>query len=107
MRDDTKFYIDGAWLDATGLPTLDVINPATEKVAGRIALGTVADVDHAVAAASYFQLTRHQSSLAVGIEEYASMSSGFVPLSDDRIGTMLFEPACFVDSTAQKRLRIG
>jgi len=38
MRDDTKFYIDGAWLDATGLPTLDVINPATEKVAGRIAL---------------------------------------------------------------------
>jgi aldehyde dehydrogenase (NAD+) len=51
MRDDAKFYIDGAWLDATGLPTLNVINPATEKVAGRIALGTAADVDHAVAAA--------------------------------------------------------
>jgi hypothetical protein len=34
MRDDTKFYIDGAWLEATGLPTLDVINPATERVAG-------------------------------------------------------------------------
>ena len=51
MRNDTKFYIDGQWVDMPDRPTLDVINPATEAVAGRIALGTAADVDRAVAAA--------------------------------------------------------
>jgi aldehyde dehydrogenase (NAD+) len=51
MRDYTRFYIDGAWVAPLGSQTLDVINPATEEVAGRIALGTEADVDRAVAAA--------------------------------------------------------
>ncbi len=51
MRDYTKFYIDGAWVDPAGPQRLDVINPATEAVAGRIAMGTAADVDKAVAAA--------------------------------------------------------
>ena len=50
MRNYTKFYIDGRWVDASGRPTLDVVNPATEAVAGRIALGTAADIDLAVAA---------------------------------------------------------
>jgi aldehyde dehydrogenase (NAD+) len=51
MRDYLKFYIDGAWVDPVAARTLDVINPATEKPAGRISLGAPADVDRAVAAA--------------------------------------------------------
>lgn len=51
MRDYRKFYIDGAWVDPAAPHELDVINPATEAVAGRISLGSEADVDRAVAAA--------------------------------------------------------
>jgi aldehyde dehydrogenase (NAD+) len=51
MRDYLKFYIDGAWVDPVAPRTLDVINPATEGVAGRISLGGAADVDKAVKAA--------------------------------------------------------
>ncbi|GGC50852.1 aldehyde dehydrogenase family protein [Chelatococcus reniformis] len=51
MRDYTKFYIDGSWVEPGQAKTLDVINPATEAVAGRIALGTAADVDRAAKAA--------------------------------------------------------
>jgi aldehyde dehydrogenase (NAD+) len=51
MRDYTKFYIDGQWVDPAVANPLDVINPATEEVAGKINLGTAADVDRAVAAA--------------------------------------------------------
>ena len=52
MRDHLQFYIDGAWVDpAEGVKPLDVINPATEESAGRIAMGSKADVDKAVAAA--------------------------------------------------------
>jgi len=51
MRDYRKFYIDGAWVDPAQPQTLDVLNPATEGVAGVISLGSRVDVDRAVAAA--------------------------------------------------------
>lgn len=51
MRDYLKFYINGAWVDPIAPKTLDVINPATEGVAGRISMGSAADVDLAVKAA--------------------------------------------------------
>lgn len=51
MRDYLKFYIDGQWVDPVEPKTLDVINPANEDVAGRISLGSAADVDRAAQAA--------------------------------------------------------
>ena len=51
MREMLQFYIDGEWVDPVTPNTLDVINPATEDVCGRISLGSAADVDKAVAAA--------------------------------------------------------
>ncbi|MCO4891547.1 aldehyde dehydrogenase family protein [Cupriavidus sp. WGtm5] len=47
-----KFYIHGKWVQpAEGATQADIIDPATEAVAGRLAMGTAADVDRAVAAA--------------------------------------------------------
>jgi aldehyde dehydrogenase (NAD+) len=51
MREYLKFYIDGQWVAPVVLKTLDVENPATEQVCGKIALGSAADVDKAVKAA--------------------------------------------------------
>ena len=51
MLEKLQFYIDGKWVDPVEPRTLDVINPATEEVYGRISLGSAADVDIAVAAA--------------------------------------------------------
>jgi aldehyde dehydrogenase (NAD+) len=51
MGDNTKFYIDGAWVSPVTPHLFDVVNPATEEVAGQISLGSSADVDRAVAAA--------------------------------------------------------
>jgi aldehyde dehydrogenase (NAD+) len=66
MREYLKFFIDGQWVEPVGkAAVLDVINPATETVAGHISLGSEADVDRAVKAAhkafaSYSQTTREQ-----------------------------------------------
>ncbi|CAN5414137.1 aldehyde dehydrogenase family protein [soil metagenome] len=65
MREYLKFYIDGAWVDPVEPKTAEVINPATEQVAGVIASGSPADVDKAVAAArkafgSWLRTTREQ-----------------------------------------------
>jgi len=51
MREYLKFYIDGQWVDPTESKSLDVDNPTTEQVSGKIAIGTAADVDKAVKAA--------------------------------------------------------
>ncbi|MBY7144150.1 aldehyde dehydrogenase family protein [Virgibacillus sp. NKC19-3] len=51
MRDYTRHYINGKWMESTGSETEEVINPATEEVTGRISLGTKEDLDRAVKAA--------------------------------------------------------
>jgi len=65
MLEKLQFYIDGQWVDPVEPRTLDVVNPATEEVYGRISLGSCADVDIAVAAAgrafkAYSQTTREE-----------------------------------------------
>ena len=62
MREYLKFYIDGQWVEPATLKTLDVINPATEAAAGRIAVGSAADVDKAVKAARKAFATWSQTS---------------------------------------------
>jgi len=61
----TKFYIGGRWVEPAAPVSIDVVDPYTEKVFGRIAAGDAADVDRAVAAArgafeSYSRTTRAQ-----------------------------------------------
>ncbi len=65
MLEKLQFYIDGKWVDPVEPSTMDVVNPATEEVYGRISIGSAADVDNAVAAAkrafdSYSQTTRDE-----------------------------------------------
>ncbi|HLT59584.1 MAG TPA: aldehyde dehydrogenase family protein, partial [Microlunatus sp.] len=49
MRQHDKLFIGGEWVTPAGTGTIDVINPHTEEVVGRVPDGTAADVDRAVA----------------------------------------------------------
>ena len=65
MSHELQFYIDGAWVAPLGTATLDVIDPSTEEAYTKIAMGTVEDVNRAVAAAkaafpSYSQTSREE-----------------------------------------------
>ncbi|MGT2453865.1 aldehyde dehydrogenase family protein [Cupriavidus basilensis] len=52
MRDLDAFYINREWVaPLAGATEMDVVNPATEEVIGRLSLGTAGDADRAVAAA--------------------------------------------------------
>ena len=62
MREYLKFYIDGKWVEPVEMKTLDVENPATEEVCGKIAVGSAADVDKAVKAARKAFATWSQTS---------------------------------------------
>ncbi|MDN5907124.1 MAG: aldehyde dehydrogenase family protein, partial [Staphylococcus equorum] len=63
MRNFTKQYINGEWIESTSGETLEVINPATEEVAGTIAKGNKEDVDKAVDAAENVYLEFRHSSI--------------------------------------------
>ena len=51
MFDLHNFYINGGWIAPSTTTTLDIINPATGEILGRIPAGAAADADRAVAAA--------------------------------------------------------
>jgi aldehyde dehydrogenase (NAD+) len=86
VREYLKFYIDGQWVDPVELKTLDVENPATETVAGRIALGSAADVDKAVKAArkafASWSQTSRQERLEVLERILAEYKNRFGDLAD-------------------------
>lgn len=50
-------YIDGAWTDSSGTALLDVVNPATAEVLGRVPLSLAADVQRAVDTAQQASMT--------------------------------------------------
>jgi aldehyde dehydrogenase (NAD+) len=46
-----RLFIGGEWVPSSGTSTIDIINPTTEEVAGKVPDSTEADIDRAVAAA--------------------------------------------------------
>ena len=46
-----RLYIGGEWVEPDGSGTIDVVNPTTEEVIGRVPEGSAADADRAVLAA--------------------------------------------------------
>ena len=69
MKNSRNFYIDGKWVAPQIQRTMSVVNPATEQVFDEISLGTKADIDAAVAAASRalasYELTTPSERIAI------------------------------------------
>ena len=60
-----KLYIGGEWVDPAGTGMVDVLNPTTEEVIGRVPEGNAEDADRAVRAAraafdSWSQVSPHE-----------------------------------------------
>jgi aldehyde dehydrogenase (NAD+) len=109
MRDYTKFYIDGQWVDPATANPLDVINPATEEVAGRINLGSAADVDRAVAAAKKAFTSFSRTSVKDRIDLLGAIAAEYQKRYNDIAAAITEEmgaPA-WLSNQAQAALGIG
>ncbi|MBN6204332.1 aldehyde dehydrogenase family protein [Staphylococcus saprophyticus] len=96
MRNFTKQYINGEWVESTSGETLEVINPATEEVAGTIAKGNKEDVEKAVEAADNVYLEfRHtsvkerQDLLDQIVQEYKNRKEDLIQAITDELGAPL------------------
>ncbi len=84
MREHLKFYIGGEWIDPAEPRTIDVVNPATAEVCGRVSSGSAADVDRAVAAAKTAFKTWRKTSR----EERLALLNRIVEAFQARVGDM-------------------
>ncbi|WP_422418557.1 aldehyde dehydrogenase family protein [Pseudomonas sp. GZD-222] len=68
MREYSRLFIDGTWQVPSGQGMAEVIDPASETVAGRVPLGNEEDVNRAVAAArqAFAEWSRTPSSVRAG-----------------------------------------
>ena len=77
MSNNEKFYINGSWVAPLEPRFFDVINPANEAAFARIAMGTSADVDIAVAAAKDAFVEYSRTSVTARIELLKRILQGF------------------------------
>ena len=82
MREHTKFYINGKWVDPVTPRTLEVLDPSTEEACATISLGSEADVDLAVAAAK----AAFDSFSQTSVEERVEMLERLAAIFQRRIG---------------------
>src|SRR3954449_2058134 len=78
-----KLYIGGEWVDPASDATIDVINPATEEVLGRVPEGSPQDVDRAVAAARAAFETWSQAPLQTRADTCAAISAKLAERGDE------------------------
>src|SRR5262249_23916653 len=105
MRNYTKIYIDGAWVASTSDEVIDVINPATEQLAGQVASGNAADVDRAVSAARNAFLTFSKTTRQERIDLLTGVLSAYAGRRQDLVDTLVEElgaPAKFA-----KEVQVG
>ena len=97
MKECMQFYINGEWVDPIDPKSLDVINPATEEVIGKIAMGNSQDVNKAVAAAkeafeSFSQTTKEERLALMGkiLEVYQSRYDEIAETISSEMGAPLW-----------------
>ena len=96
MRNYTQQYINGEWIDSDSNETIEVINPATEEVIGKVAKGNSNDAEKAVEAANNFYLEFRHSSVKERkelldkiVEEYKNRKQDIIEAITDELGAPL------------------
>ncbi len=109
MREYTKFYINGQWVDPVTPKTLEVLDPSTEEACATISLGSEADVDLAVAAAKAAFESFSQTSVQERVEMLERLAAIFQRRIDEIAEAIRLEMGAPIKlaSTAQAYAGLG
>jgi acyl-CoA reductase-like NAD-dependent aldehyde dehydrogenase len=91
MHAREQLYIDGEWIDSLGKGSIDVINPATEEIIGRVPVGSTKDVDKAVVAAKSAFDSWSKSSIEERIKLLNALSNAFKERGEELAQTITSE----------------
>ena len=78
MKAYDRLFIGGEWVSPAGTGTIDVINPTTEEIVGRVPDATEAEVMAAVVAAmlTVFIKTEESEDVAPALPNFTGQNSG-------------------------------
>lgn len=107
MRNRTQHFINGEWVDSTGSETIDVINPATEEVIGKISSGTEEDLDRAVAAAKAAFPSFSQTTVEERIELLEKIAQEYEKRKDDIIEVITAELGSPISKSDKVHYQMG
>ncbi|MGJ6967757.1 aldehyde dehydrogenase family protein [Streptosporangium sp. G11] len=94
MREYTKLYIDGAWREPEQGTVLELTDPATGEVSGRVTLGGEADVNRAVAAARRAFVSYSRTSREERITLLERIADEYERRADDMVEAVTAELGC-------------
>ena len=107
MLNHTKQYINGEWVDSTGSDTIEVVNPATEEVIGKISSGTEEDVNRAVLAAKEAFPTFSKMSVNDRIKLLEAIAKEYENRKEDLIKTMTEELGAPITKSEEIHYQMG
>ena len=105
--DHLKFFIDGAWVDPVTPATIDVVNPATEKVFTQVSAGSPEDVDLAVAAARRAFVSYSQWSVQQRLEVLEKIRAIYKDYFDDIAQAISSEMGAPIDLARGSQAKLG
>ena len=91
MHTREQLYIDGKWVDPVGKGSIEIINPATEEIIGKVPVGSSEDVDKAVHAAKLAFDSWSKSSIEKRIELLNLLSKAFKERGEELAQTITAE----------------
>ena len=91
MHTRDQLYINGKWVQPMGTGSIDVINPATEEIIGKIPVGSKEDIDIAASAARIAFDSWSKSSIETRIDILNALSNALKERGEDIAQTITAE----------------
>jgi aldehyde dehydrogenase (NAD+) len=91
MHTRDQLYIDGKWVQPIGTGSIDVINPATEEIIGKIPVGSKKDIDVAASAARIAFDSWSKSTIETRINILNALSNALKERGEDIAQTITAE----------------
>ncbi|WEX91041.1 aldehyde dehydrogenase family protein [Sinorhizobium garamanticum] len=101
MREYTRLFIDGEWVQPSISRTVELSDPTTNTPFARVAMGGAEDVDRAVAAARRAFATYSETSIADRLDLFDRIIAAYEPRIDELSAVIAEEMGCPVSARVQ------
>lgn len=104
---ESRFFINGAWVEPTAERPHVIVNPATEEAIATISLGTEDDVARAVAAAKTAFVTFSQTSVEERLHLLRRIADVYEAYADEMAGLITAELGAPIDLSREGQTAVG
>ena len=106
MHTREQLYIDGKWVQPMGKGSIDVFNPSTEEIIGKIPVGSAKDIDKAASAARLAFNSWSKSSISMRTDILNALSNKLKERGEEIAQTITAEVGTPIGSVSYTHLTL-